>query len=179
MGRMERRLMAILAMSVLAVIAAAQAATGSTGTARPVRTLASLLAKEIRAVNNAPSAPPVLLPRTMPLDAKHRWPSGGPDGSAYELSIGAVRHCSGANACFVAEFTAAKASSVFGKRVHVRGATRAGFTGLSCGASCSPPQIDFVVKGIRYTIQANLKSSHGNRATLIDAAQSAISAGPR
>jgi hypothetical protein len=115
----------------------------------------------------------------MPLDAKHLYAIGGPSGSRYDLSIGAVRHCGGANACFVADFTAAKASSVFGKPVKVRGATKAGFVRLSCGASCAPPQIDFLVHGIRYTIQANLKTSKGDRAALIAAAESAISAGPR
>ena len=61
----------------------------------------------------------------------------------------------------------------------MRGATRAGFVPLSCGASCSPPQIDFVWHGVRYTIQANLKTRQSDRAALIAAAQSAISAGPR
>lgn len=69
---------------------------------------------------------------------------------------------------------------MFGKRLRVRGASKAGFTPLSCGASCAPPQIDFLVNGIRYVIQANLKKTRkGDKATLIDAAQAAIKAGPR
>jgi hypothetical protein len=166
------------ALGFMAVVAG-PAVAGAAHAARTQRTLTSLLAKQIRSVNHAAHAPAVLLPSFMPLDAKHLWPSGGAAGSAYALSIGAVRHCDGANACFVAEFTATKARSVFGKRVRVRGASKAGFTPLSCGASCSPPQIDFLVSGVRYTIQANLKSRHGDRAALIEAAQSAISAGPR
>jgi hypothetical protein len=167
------------ATAALVAMGTGQAVAGSAATAKAQRTLPSLLSKQIRSINRAPHAPPVLLPRTMPLDARHLWPSGGADGSAYELSIGAIRHCSGANACFVAEFTAAKAGNVFGKRVHVRGASKAGFIPLSCGASCSPPQIDFLVGGMRYTIQANIKSRHGDRAAMIDAAESAIDAGPR
>ena len=79
----------------------------------------------------------------------------------------------------MAGFTAAKGGKVFGKRVTVRGATRAGFLPLSCGASCSPPQIDFLWHGALYTIQANLKTKQTDRAALIASAQSAISAGPR
>jgi hypothetical protein len=103
----------------------------------------------------------------MPLDAAHLYAAGGRSGSGYDLTIGAIRGCRGADACFVAEFTASHATSVFGRRVKVRGAARAGFVPLSCGASCSPPQIDFVTHGVRYTIQANLKPSRGDRAALV------------
>lgn len=143
-------------------------------------TLPILLAKQIHAVNAAAKAPPVLLPRALPLDAKHLYPTGGPLGKRYDIEIGAVKHCGGANACFVADFTAEPGKTVFGKRVTVTGATKAGFAPLACGASCSPPQIVFIVHGIRYTIQANLKrTAKGDRATLISAAAAAISAGPR
>ncbi len=165
-----------------ATLAAAAAATlVSLLVAMPAgaRTLPSLFARQIRDVNAAPHAPAVLLPRSMPLDAKHLYASGGPSGSGYDLSVGAVAHCGGANACFVAEFTAARAKTVFGKPVYVRGASSAGFVALSCGASCAPPQIDFLVYGIRYTIQVNLNTARGDRAALIAAAESAISAGPR
>ncbi|MGH2893066.1 MAG: hypothetical protein ACRDPM_07335 [Solirubrobacteraceae bacterium] len=144
--------------------------------------LPSLFARQITAINRVAHAPPVLLPRSMPLDAKRLFATGGAGGghvTGYDLEVGAVKHCGGANACFVAGFTAATRGKVFGKRVAVRGASRAAFTPLSCGASCSPPQIDFVWHGVLYTIQANLKTKQTDRAALIAAAQSAISAGPR
>ena len=143
------------------------------------RTLPSLFARQIRAINAAPHAPPVLLPRSMPLDAKNVFASGGPLGASYSLSIASVPHCGDANVCFVAAFTAARARTVYGRRVTVRGASKAGFVPLSCGASCSPPQIDFIVHGIRYTIQAKLNTLRGDRAALIGAAEAAIRAGPR
>ncbi len=158
----------VLAVSLLSPVAAAASMS-----------LPGLFAKQIRAINAASHAPAVLLPGSMPLDAKHLYGSGGPSGARYELSIGALPHCGGANACFVADFSAEKASTVFGRRVTVRGASTAGYVPLSCGASCAPPQIDYIVHGIRYTIQANLKTSKGDRAALIAAAESAISAGPR
>jgi hypothetical protein len=142
--------------------------------------LPGLLAKQIHAIAADTKAPPVLLPRALPLDAKHLYPSGGPSGKRYDIAIGAVKNCGGADACFVADFIAGPGTTVFGKRVTVTGATKAAFHPLSCGASCSPPQIMFIVHGIQYTIQANLKkTAKGDRATLIGAAESAISAGPR
>jgi hypothetical protein len=142
-------------------------------------TLPALFTRQIHAIKAAPHAPAVLLPATMPLDATHLYAGGGRSGSGYDLEIGAVRGCGDADACFVAEFAAARTTAVFGQRVKVRGASRAGFLPLSCGGSCSPPQIDFLVHGVRYTIQANLKTSHGDRAALVQAAQAAIAAGPR
>jgi hypothetical protein len=168
MRRAPLLVLAAIAISLLVPVAAR---------ARP--SLPSLFARQIHAVNSAPHAPAVLLPPSMPLDAGHLYASGGPSGATYDLAVGAVAGCHGADACFVADFSAAKARTVFGKRVTVRGATKAGFIGLSCGASCSPPQIDFLVHGIRYTIQANLNAPHGDRAALIAAAQAAIGAGPR
>ena len=171
---MRRRLTGTAAALLGAAVLALPAASAAT---RP--TLPSLFARQIAAIDRAPHAIPVLLPRSMPLDATRMFASGGKQRSGYDLEIGAVRQCGGANACFVADFTAAKGGKVFGKRVTVRGATRAGFLPLSCGASCSPPQIDFLWHGALYTIQANLKTKQTDRAALIAAAQSAISAGPR
>jgi hypothetical protein len=162
----------ILAAVLLVGLLLAPVAEGRT-------TLPALFTRQIRAIKAAPDAPAVLLPATMPLDAAHLYAAGGRSGSGYDLAIGAVRGCQGADACFVAEFTASRTTTVFGRRVKVHGASRAGFVPLSCGASCSPPQIDFVVHGVRYTIQANLKTSRGDRAALVQAAQAAIAAGPR
>ena len=169
------RRLTVFAMSLL--IAGVLALPVASAATQP--TLPSLFAHQIAAVNRAPHAPPVLLPRSMPLDATRMVPTGGAQRSGYDLEIGAVKHCGGATACFVAAFTATKGGKVFGRRVTVPGATRAGFVPLSCGASCSPPQIDFLWHGVRYTIQANLKTRQSGRAALIAAAQSAISAGPR
>jgi hypothetical protein len=168
-----------LARSAGALLCLLLAIPAAAGAGLPRGGLPALFARQIHAINRAPHAPAVLLPRSMPLDAKHLYASGGPSGSSYNLEIGAVAPCGGANACFVADFTADQARTVFGKRVTVRGASKAGFVALACGASCSPPQIDFIVHDIRYTIQANLNSSRSDRATLIAAAQDAISAGPR
>jgi hypothetical protein len=167
---MRRGLIAVVMMGLLV------AASAGAGTIA----LPTVLAKQIHAITADVKAPPVLLPRALPLDAKRLFPSGGPSGKRYAIEIGAVKNCGGADACFVADFMAEPGTTVSGKRVTVTGATKAAFHPLSCGASCSPPQIMFIVHGIQYTIQANLKkTAKGDRATLIGAAESAISAGPR
>ena len=170
MRRLTATIVALLAASAVVLPVAGAASSPS---------LPVLFAQQIAAINRAAHAPPVLLPGSMPLDATRQFAGGGTDHSGYDLEIGAVRHCGGANACFVAGFTAARGAKVFGKRVTVRGASRAGFLPLSCGASCSPPQIDFIWHGVLYTMQANLKTKQTDRAALIAAARSAISAGPR
>lgn len=171
---MRRRLI----VSAISLLAAA-AVTLPVAAAATQPSLPSLFAHQIAAIKRAAHAPPVLLPRSMPLDAKRMFASGGAQHSGYDLEIGAVKQCGGADACFVAGFEATTGGKVFGQRVTVKGASRAGFLPLSCGASCSPPQIDFVWHGVLYTIQANLKTKQTDRAALIAAAQSAISAGPR
>jgi hypothetical protein len=168
--RMRRGLLAAMILGLMLAVPAVASQ----------RTLPALFAKQVRAIDAAAKAPPVLLPPALPLDARHLYPTGGPVGKNYDLEIGAAKNCRGANACFVAGFTAAPGKTVFGKKVTVKGATKAGFQPLSCGASCSPPQIVFIVHGIVYTIQANLKkTAKGDRGTLIHAAELAISVGPR
>lgn len=164
--------------SVFAVLACG-VALAVAGPASATNTLPGVFARQIAAINRTPSAPAVLLPASLAFDARHLYASGGPAGRSYDLELGAVRGCRGADACFVAAFTARRASTTVGRPVTVRGATRAGFAPLSCGASCSPPQIDFLVHGILYTIQARLRTSHGDRGALVAAAESAIAAGPR
>lgn len=161
-----------LLMTVAIALAGAAPAAADGGS------LPTLFAKQIQKVNAAPHAPDVLLPGSMPLDVKHEYPSGGPSGSSYDLEIGAAKNCHGADACFVADFQAHKGGKVFGKKVTVTGASKAGYVPLSCGASCSPPQVDFIVAGVLYSIQANT-GKHNSRSALISAAESAISAGPR
>jgi hypothetical protein len=170
MPRMRRTVLAVCAAASLLVVIPAQAGM----------TLPSQFARQIRAINAAPHAPAVLLPSSMALDGKHLYPGGGPSGFSWDIRVGAVKNCDGADACFIANFNAYRAKSVFGTPVKVKGASKAGFHPLSCGASCSPPQIQYLVNGFVYTIQANLRrTSQTDRAALISAAQAAISAGPR
>ena len=175
-----RRLTAIAAALVLtgAVTLSLTALTAASAAAQP--TLPSLFARQITAINRAAHAPPVLLPRSMPLDAKRMFATGGAQRSGYDLEIGAWSSTAVAlDACFVAEFTATTGGKVSGKRVTVRGAARAGFR--RCPAARPARRLRSTSSGTAFssTIQANLNTKQADRAALIAAAQSAISAGPR
>lgn len=165
-----RRTLITVAIAALAGLPAAVAAAAPAS-------LPTLFSKQITKINAAPHAPAVLLPDSMRFFAKHLYPSGGPSGKSYDLELGAAKNCGGADACFVAAFIARKGGKVFGKPVTVSGASAAGYVKESCGASCSPPQVDFIVHGVLYAIQADLGGN--SKPKLISAAESAISAGPR
>jgi hypothetical protein len=106
--------------------------------------------------------------------------TGGAHRGSYDLELGAVPHCGGADACFLASFTAGRATRL-GQTVNVRLAR--GLTGHfdpgSCGASCAPPEISWLERGVRYSIQARLASRGGVRAGMVALADSAIRAGAR
>ncbi|MGP0053886.1 MAG: hypothetical protein ACLPZR_34310 [Solirubrobacteraceae bacterium] len=167
-----RRAMLVIVAATVGLAIPAQA-----GTVAPTA-LVTVFASQIRAIKAASGTPPVLLPSSLPLGLKVVYPEGGPTHSGYDISLGAVRNCGDADACFVADFIATRGGTLFGKQVKVRGASKAAYHGLACGASCSPPQIEFVVHGTVYTFQANL-TTRDDRTTLVDAAQQAISAGAR
>jgi hypothetical protein len=166
---MRRTFITAAAVAIAGLLAAAPALGAAT--------IPGLFARQIHKINAAAHGPNVLLPDSMPLSARHLYASGGPSGASYDLELGAVKNCDGANACFVAAFLAHKGGKVFGRKVTVTGASKAGYVPLSCGASCSPPQVDFVVGGVLYSIQADLGKR--SKAKLITAAEQAIAAGPR
>ena len=95
-----------LTAAAIALLCAAVAAPIALAAAKP--TLPALFARQIHAIHRVSHAPAVLLPGSMPLDAKRMFATGGPDNAGYDLEIGAVRHCGEANACFVAAFTAVR-----------------------------------------------------------------------
>jgi hypothetical protein len=165
-----RRALIIATATALAVLVAATATASSVS-------LPTLFANQIQKVNAAPHAPAVLLPGSMRFFARHVYPSGGPSGKRYDLQLGAAKNCGGADACFVADFQGTTGGKVFGAKVTVAGASAAGYLKESCGASCSPPQVDFIVHGVLYSIQSDLGKN--SKQKLISAAEAAISAGPR
>jgi hypothetical protein len=120
-------------------------------------------------------APPVLLPATLTYDAAQLFATGGASRKSYDMELATVRRC-GANACFVASFLADRGAQPSGRQKVSLAGGRAGFyTPLQCGGSCAPPQIQWVRKGVRYTIQAHVDT----RRQMIVLANSALRAGPR
>jgi hypothetical protein len=166
----------VLGAAVLSFVAPALAASPS---------LPARFASQIKAIKRDSRAPAILLPRSLPIGlARPHFPlyaEGGPSGAAYDLELGDHAKC-GADACFVASFSAQKGGTIYPgfTTVTVRGASQAQYHGLLCGGSCSPPQIEYVVKGVLYIIQANLTVPRSKyESTMVAAAEASINAGPR
>ena len=121
---------------------------------------------------------PVLLPSHLVANVRRAYLSGAATRRGYTLGLDAAPNCHQATACFLAYFSAIRGGQlVGGKRVALNG--RVGrFYDLSCGASCSPPQVMWIEHGALYVIQANVETSHLQGA-MVALANSAISAGPR
>ena len=125
----------------------------------------------------------ILLPQRLALDYDGKvYASGGGNARSYDLELAGAPNCGGANACFLATFTAERgASPHFTRKVRLRGGRTGYFKPLSCGASCSPPAIEWRARGNLYAIQAKLPdgTNAGALARLVRAANAAIAAGPR
>lgn len=125
---------------------------------------------------------PVLLPARADLGvpASQVHATGGARRGSYDLELAAAPNCGGANACFLGSFTAVRARRL-GDTVNVRLAHGLGghFHDLSCGASCSPPSISWLERGVRYRMQVNASGNGSLRSQLAALANSAIRAGPR
>jgi hypothetical protein len=124
---------------------------------------------------------PVLLPQRYRSPTKQNFASGAGHKRSYVLSIGAVKNCGGATACFVADFAAKRgAKPDFTRKVRLRGGRTGYFKPLSCGASCSPPMIEWRKGGVLYWIQAHAGvTARQERRRLIKLANSALFHGPR
>ena len=170
MANMRRSL--ILIVAVLATASTALAASNHTVTLPSVfkAQLATLHAKGIG---------PILLPQTLTSEAKHVYPTVTTLGHGYELDLGAVKGCRGANACFVAEFSASRRQPFGPTRVTLAHGIIGHFKPLTCGGSCSPPSIEFVQSGFTYSIQANVGTEKTEKSILVSMANSAIEHGAR
>ena len=118
---------------------------------------------------------PILLPQTMRSDFRRHVPEGRATADAWRFDIGAVRNCHQATACFVAEFKAVRDGKPSGRRTIRLNRGRTGYyRPLSCGASCSPPSIEWRERHALYSVQAKV-----TKRELLRMANSAIRNGPR
>jgi hypothetical protein len=121
------------------------------------------------------SAVPILLPQRMPDRFDDHFPTGFGKPRRWGLQVGAVEDCGGATACFIASFSAREGGTPFGPRKVDLARGRTGrFKPLTCGASCSPPSIEWRQRGATYRIQAKFRGRK-----VIQMANSAIRNGPR
>jgi hypothetical protein len=165
---MLRRLLPalVVALALLAVPAVAQ----ETVTVKPPEVFAAKIDRI-----NARAKGPVLLPTRMTVEATRLYASGGTNRGGWDLELAAAPDCGGANACFVAAFTAEEGGAPAGRRRVALSNGRTGwFTPTGCGASCSPPQIQWRERGKVFTIQARVGTQSTERRELIRLANSAI-----
>jgi hypothetical protein len=123
---------------------------------------------------------PVLLPQRYRSDSRKNFPTGSGAENSYTLSIAAARNCGGATACFVADFAAKRgARPSFKRKVRLAHGRTGHFKPLSCGASCSPPMLEWRQNGVLYWIQAHAGTASQEKRRLVRMANSAIRHGPR
>ena len=120
---------------------------------------------------------PVLLPARMNLDyAGKTYAGGGGGNDQYALFLDARPRCGG-DACFLASFTGEQGKPLgFKANVQLARGIHGAYKPLSCGASCSPPAIMWIQRGVRYEIQAK---ALGGRTAFVRMANSAIRHGRR
>jgi hypothetical protein len=146
----------------------------------PTADLNALFAGTLPAVK-AKTSIPILYPDSMPSDFEALYASGVGATREYSIGLADAPDCGGANACFVADFSARKGGAPFGRgKVTLRGGRHGRYQPLSCGASCSQPSISWKQGGVTYSIQANVEASKAtDRQTLVKLADDAIAHGPR
>ena len=102
------------------------------------------------------------------------------DSGTYDLELGIGSRCNGANACFVGNFTGTRGvEPAFARKARLTGGRTGYWKGITCGASCSPAEIQWVENGVLYTVATKAVTSKKEKATLVKLANSAILAGPR
>jgi hypothetical protein len=160
---------------LIALLAAvALAAPAEAASAREVD-LPRLFAKQLERAK-LQTAVPILLPQTLHSSFRRHFPEGRADEGAWRFDIGAVRGCGTATACFIAEFKGVTGRRPHGRRTLRLAGGRTGFFHPSrCGASCSPPRIEWRERRALYTITAKVRG----RRPLARLANSAIRNGPR
>ena len=159
----------------LALLAAAVLAAPAHAAATRSVDLPDLFAQQLERAR-VQTTVPILLPQTLRSDFRRHFPEGRADASAWRFDIGAVRNCGTATACFVAQFKGVRDRRPRGRRTVRLARGRTGFFHPSrCGASCSPPRIEWRERRSLYTITAKV----AGRRVVGRLANSAIRHGPR
>jgi hypothetical protein len=124
----------------------------------------------------------VRIPARLSLDFGGRvFASGSASRHRWTLGLDGARDC-GADVCFLARMTGEHGGRPsFRRRVRLARGITGRYKPLTCGASCSPPVIQWVQRGVLYAIQAKVGAAGAGpqRAAMVRAANSAIRGRPR
>jgi hypothetical protein len=138
-----------------------------------------LVAKPLVAVKKATNIP-VLLPGRITTEHRQLFSQGKGRPTRYEFTIGAVRDCGTATACYVAGFRARKGGKPRdGRKVALARGRTGYFERSRCGASCGPASLQWVQGGVLYEVEGKLGTQKTERKALTRLANSAIRNGPR
>jgi hypothetical protein len=175
-ARIRRRLTILIALFAVAACAAvpALAAGGRVNVPKKLGTLVDKVESR--------SGLPVLLPSYMRVDVAPSRIHGTASSTkrSYDLELGVGRGCHGATACFVAAFFGRRgAQPALRRKVKLAHGIIGRFKPITCGASCSPSEIQWVEDGVLYDIQYKGVGQSGEKATMIGLANSAIRHGKR
>lgn len=171
----------VLAASVVAILAGGVAPAVA---AAPVAPALKSTLKQLKAKTSLP----VLLPAVAPIDhlaGKPLYPVVTASAKRWDVVLGYVRGCNGANVCAAGNLagvrTARALTAADGSPVALRGGVVGRYRGLQCGANCSAPSISFRSRGMSFTYQLKLVLKRGDtdRRALTRIANSALDAGPR
>jgi hypothetical protein len=174
---MRRTLTLIVAACLASALLVAPATAGDTGIVKPPTLFKSKLAQV-----KSGSGIDVYLPSRLRVYTKPSRARGeaSVDDGFYNLEIGAARNCGGATACFLANFTGTKgAKPAFGKKAALTGGRTGYWKGITCGASCSPAEIQWLEGDVLYTVATKGVGVKKEKPTLVKLANEAIKAGPR
>jgi hypothetical protein len=162
----------LLLGGLLAVTLAVPALAAAAPSVNVLKVLAGPIAKARR------GGVPVLLPSRYAPGVARVYGSGGATGHGYALELDAAPDCHQATACFLALFTGARGRALGAPaNVTLAGGVRGHYRATSCGASCSPGSLAWVLGGVRYEMQAVVVGPE--RAALVRLADAAIAAGGR
>lgn len=173
---------ALVSLAACAATAAfalpAAAAEAKVRTVEPVRAFAKQVAgirRHTRLPVLLPDRARVEVPAGHGIEAK--WTA---NRTSWSLALGIGPRCGGANACFVGEFSAERgARPAFRRRVRLRGGVTGFFKPVTCGASCSPPELQWLRGGVLYDLQFREAGRGSDLAKLTAMANAALAAGPR
>lgn len=148
----------------------------------PVVKILRPVLQKIRKQANAPILLPSKLPSSVNENEIH-FVGGEGKSDGWEISLYYKEGCG--DACFVGYFEAKRDGKVsrdeVDRVVRLVNGISGYYTARSCGASCAPPQINWMDKGVMYTIQfkVNNRTKKHDEAEVIALANSAIQGGAR
>lgn len=124
---------------------------------------------------HAQTTVPILLPQTMRSDFRRFFAEGRATASAWRFDLAAARDCHQATACSIAEFKGVRDGRPSARRtIRLAGGRTGYYRPVSCGASCSPAEIEWRERHTLFSIQAKVVKRE-----LVRMANSAIRNGPR